>query len=132
MGDKLTQLGPKTRWYGYAADSVLALHLLISVYAVFGGLLTILEPSNALFHIPLVAWVVIVNLASWVCPLTPLEQKLRILACKKTYRESWTQHYIAPLVRPLGMPRRLELVAAFSTLFVNLLIYTSCYLYKTT
>ena len=107
-----------------AADIVLILHVLVSAYAVAGGFAALIDPIYAFIHIPLVLWVSIVNLADWTCPLTPLEQKLRLQAGDESYRESWIQHYLEPILRPLGMPRRLELVAGISIVVWNLAVYS--------
>lgn len=76
-----------------------------------------------LVHIPAVAWSSIVNLANWTCPLTPLEKNLRQRAGQQVFEGSWIQNYIEPLVRPLGMPRRVELVAGVSIVVWNVIVY---------
>src|SRR5687768_6263743 len=48
---------------------------------------------------------------SWTCPLTPLENALRIRAGQTGYAGGFVQRYIGPVVYPRGMPRRLDLVA---------------------
>jgi len=113
-----------------AADAVLVLHVLVSVYAVAGGFLALLDPVQAFVHVPLVLWVSVVNLAQWTCPLTPLEQKLRLRAAQSSYGESWVQHYCEPVLRPLGMPRRLELVAGISILVWNFAVYAGVFLLR--
>lgn len=110
------------------ADSVLICHLLVSIYAVAGGFLALVDPGYALVHIPLVLWVSIVNLAHWTCPLTPLEQKLRLRSGGDSFKGSWIQHYCEPVLRPLGMPRRLELVAGVSIVVWNLAVYITVFL----
>ncbi len=77
----------------------------------------------AFIHVPVVAWSSLVNLAHWTCPLTPLEKHFRERAGQSVYEGGWIQHYIEPMVRPLGMPRRLEYVAGFSVLVWNLILY---------
>jgi len=76
-----------------------------------------------MLHLPAVAWSSIVNLAGWTCPLTPLEQNLRLGAGQPSFEGSWIQKYIEPLVRPLGMPRRLELVAGVAIVVWNAVVY---------
>lgn len=105
------------------ADLVLGFHFLFAAFAVCGGGLVLLDPLVMLFHIPTVVWSSIVNLASWTCPLTPLEKNLRIQAGRPSFEGTWTQNYLEPLVRPLGMPRRMEIVAGVSVLVWNMIVY---------
>jgi len=106
-----------------AADLVLAIHFLFALFAVLGGFLVLLDWRFALVHLPTVAWSSIVNLAGWTCPLTPMEKNLRREAGQQPYDGSWTRNYLEPLVRPLGMPRRMELVAGISILVWNAVVY---------
>ena len=106
-----------------AADLVLAFHFLFVLFAVFGGFLVLLDWRVLLIHVPVVAWSSIVNLARWTCPLTPLEKTLRRRAGRDAFRGTWTQHYIEPMVRPMGMPRRMEVVAGVSIVAWNVIVY---------
>jgi len=109
------------------ADAVLVGHFLFAAFAVFGGLLAFFDWRVMLLHVPAVVWSSVVNLAKWTCPLTPLEQGLRRRAGETTYQGGWIVHYFEPLVRPLGMPRRLELVAGVSVLLWNLAVYAAVF-----
>jgi len=106
-----------------AADVVLVAHFLFALFAVFGGFLALVDRRAMLVHIPVVLWSSVVNLANWTCPLTPLEKNLRKLAGQQAFEGSWIQNYIEPLVRPLGMPRRMELIAGVSIVGWNAIVY---------
>lgn len=106
-----------------AADAVLVAHFLFALFAVLGGFLVLLDWRVAIVHLPTVAWSSIVNLANWTCPLTPLESGLRARAGQKAFEGGWIRHYLDPLVRPLGMPRRMELIAGVSILAWNAVVY---------
>lgn len=106
-----------------SADLVLAFHFLFALFAVLGGFITLVDWRVVLVHIPAVVWSSIVNLASWTCPLTPLERSLRERAGQQAFEGSWIRNYIEPLVRPLGMPRRMELVAGVSIVVWNAVVY---------
>lgn len=82
-----------------------------------------------LVHIPTVIWSSVVNLANWTCPLTPLEKSLRERAGQRAFEGGWLQNYVEPLVRPLGMPRRMELVAGVSVIVWNLIVYGIIFLW---
>ncbi len=107
-----------------AADLVLIAHALFVLFAVFGALLVFVDIRIALVHVPVVAWSSIVNLAHGTCPLTPLEQQLRVQAGQPSFEGGWLKNYIEPWLRPLGMPRRLELVAGFSIVLLNAFLYS--------
>lgn len=113
--------------YRFAASLVLFLHFTIVAFAVFGGLGVLIHPQWALFHIPVVVWSSIVNLAGWTCPLTPLENRLRAAANQAGYQGGFVQHYLGSLVYPKGMPRQLELVAGVAVVLWNGLLYACVY-----
>ena len=106
-----------------AADLVLTFHFFFAAFAVFGGFLVLFDWRVAVLHIPAVIWSSVVNLANWTCPLTPLEKELRQRAGERAFDASWVQNYIEPLVRPLGMPRSMELVAGVSVVVWNVIVY---------
>ena len=112
----------QARWSA-AADLVLFLHFLFALFAVSGGFLALLDRRALFIHFPVVVWSSLVNLASWTCPLTPMEKGLRQKAGQQAFEGSWTRKYFEPLVRPLGMPRRMELVAGISILVWNAIVY---------
>ena len=104
-------------------DLVLAFHFAFIVFAVLGGLLVLWMAWIALLHIPSVLWSAFVNLFNQVCPLTPLENRFRYLAGQAGYEGGFIQHYLAPLVYPGVMPERWGLIAGFSVLAWNALLY---------
>ncbi len=114
----------------FLADAVLFAHAIVALFAVFGSLLALIDIRVVIIHLPIVVWSSIVNLAHWTCPLTPLEQKLRKHAGEGSFEDGWIQHYLDPLVRPLGMPRRMELIAGISIAAWNLLVYGVMYAIK--
>ncbi|MEQ8859970.1 MAG: DUF2784 domain-containing protein [Pseudomonadales bacterium] len=119
----MATVGVGPRLAAAAADAVLICHALVASFAVFGAFVVFAHPWTAAAHLPIVVWSSVVNLAHWTCPLTPLERTLRRRAGQRAFEGGWIQHYLEPLVRPLGMPRRLELVAGISVLVWNGLLY---------
>ncbi len=53
------------------------LHLGFVVFAVAGAFLILRWPRTAWVHLPAALWGVLVEWSGWVCPLTPLENRLR-------------------------------------------------------
>ncbi len=105
--------------YRYAADAVLLLHLAFIVFAVFGGLLTICRRGVIFLHLPALVWGIFVELTGRICPLTSLENTLRIKAGTAGYSESFVEHYLLGVIYPDGLTREIQyglgaLVAAYS------------------
>jgi hypothetical protein len=84
--------------YQLAAEAVLILHLSFSAFAVLGGFALPAYPRLAWLHVPTVLWGCVVNLAGWVCPLTPLENWFRGLAGESGYEGDFVEHYLLPIV----------------------------------
>jgi Protein of Unknown function (DUF2784) len=116
--------------YRVGADLVLLAHFLFVAFAVAGGLLVYYWPMWAFAHVPVVLWSSTVNLASWTCPLTPLEKDLRVSAGQSGYEGGFVEHYVGHLVYPRGMPRELELVAGVSIVVWNALVYAAIFVWR--
>jgi Protein of Unknown function (DUF2784) len=113
------------------ANLVLGVHFAFVVFSVLGGFLVLWRRWVAWFHVPSVLWSSFVNLFSYVCPLTPIENRFRRLAGQAGYEGGFVQHYVAPLVYPGGMPRRTELMAGYSVLIWNAVVYALVVLRRT-
>ncbi len=104
-------------------NPILGFHFALDSLSLLDGFLVLWKHWIAWLHVPSVLWCSLVNVCSWVCPLTPLENMLRHLAGQAGYEGGFIQHYIAPLVSPGGMPRRQELIIGFSVLGWNAFVY---------
>jgi len=109
--------------YGLLADLVVVAHLGFILFAVAGGLLALAWPRVAWLHLPAVAWAVVVEVAGWICPLTPLENRLRALAGSAGYREGFVDHYIVPVVYPEGLDRSLQIGLGVGLAVLNAAVY---------
>src|SRR5262245_10134065 len=81
--------------YRRLADMLVVVHFLVSVFCLAGSLIALWNPWVALVHIPLVIWVCLALLMQWDCPLTPLENRLRIAAGDEGYEGGFLDHYLA-------------------------------------
>ncbi|NIP17163.1 MAG: DUF2784 family protein [Xanthomonadales bacterium] len=106
-----------------AADALLILHLLFVVAVVLGGLPVLRWPRLAWIHLPVVAWGFTVELTGWICPLTPLEQRLRLAAGEGGYQGGFIDHYLVPLLYPEGLTTATRMLYAALVLGINLAIY---------
>ena len=111
------------------ADLVLLTHFAIVIFSVAGGAFVYYDRSWAWLHVPVILWSSIVNLASWTCPLTPLEKSLRARAGQAGYSGGFVEHYVGQAVYPRGMPRQMELIAGISILVWNALVYACLLLF---
>ena len=113
--------------YSIAADALVILHLSFIVFVMLGGLLLLKWPRLIFLHLPAVIWGTLVELQGWLCPLTPLEQELRMLAGESGYSGGFIQHYLLPLIYPAGLTRELQTLFALCVITTNLVIYPVIY-----
>jgi hypothetical protein len=68
------------------ADLVVVLHFLFVGFVIFGGLLALRWPWVVWVHVPAAIWGALIEFTGWICPLTPLENRLRAAAGESTYQ----------------------------------------------
>jgi len=107
------------------ADLVVLGHFAFILFVLFGGLLVLRRPRLAWLHLPAVAWGALIEFRGWICPLTPLENRLRLLAGEEGYRTGFVEHYILPLVYPSGLTREVQLVLGAVVLAINAAVYVA-------
>jgi len=106
-----------------AADGVLLFHLAFILFALLGAALAVRWRWMPLVHLPAAAWGFFVELTGRVCPLTNLENDLRISAGQSGYTESFVEHYLLQVIYPSGLTREIQLALAGVVVFVNIAIY---------
>jgi len=109
--------------YRIAADCVLLLHLAFTLFAVLGGLLVLRRPSLLWLHLGAVFWGVVIELADWICPLTPLENFLRERGGEAGYAGGFIEHYVDLFLYPENLPVKLRYLLGLGLVAVNLIIY---------
>ena len=109
--------------YGFLADLVVGVHLLFVLFVVLGGLLALRWQRVAYLHIPAAIWGAAIELAGWICPLTPLEHWLRRQGGSAGYSGGFIEHYILPLLYPSALTREIQLLLGFLVVALNLAIY---------
>jgi uncharacterized protein with PQ loop repeat len=110
-------------FYRYAADAVLLLHLAFIAFALLGALLTVWRRKVLFLHLPVAAWGAFVELTGRICPLTSLENALRIKAGTAGYSESFVEHYLLPIIYPDGLTREIQYILGALVVIVNAAIY---------
>lgn len=110
--------------YRFLADAIVILHLAFVAFVVFGGLLVLRWRRVAWYHLPAAAWGAWIEFADRVCPLTPLENRLRETGGGAGYEESFIEHYLLPVLYPSGMSRAMQIALGCTAVIVNIVVYT--------
>lgn len=110
-------------WYAVLADAVALVHFLFVLFVVAGSLLALRWPRAAWFHAPALMWGLIVECAGALCPLTPLENRLRVLGGESGYNEDYVSHWLLSLLYPASLTRSLQVTLGGSLLLLNLCLY---------
>ena len=113
--------------YGWLADLVVVAHLGFVLFVVFGGLLMLITPRALWFHLPALAWGVLIEFVGFVCPLTYLENDLRQMAGEVGYGESFVSRYLIPVLYPDALTWQLQWLLGALLVGVNVLIYAWLY-----
>ena len=112
------------RMAGILADAVLVLHGLFVAWVVLGGFAVLRWPRLAWLHLPAAAWGVWIEASGGICPLTPLELRLRAAAGEAGYAGGFLEHYLGGLLYPAGLTRAVQWLLAGVVLAINLTVYT--------
>ena len=107
----------------WLAGAVLVLHLLFIAFVVGGAALLWRWPRLAWLHVPAVLWGAYAELSGTICPLTPLENRLRALAGEAGYTQGFIEHYLLPLIYPAALTREVQLALGAAVVAVNVLLY---------
>ena len=105
------------------ADLLVLLHLAFILFVLLGGLLVLRWRRLMWMHLPVVAWGAAIEFVGWVCPLTPLENRLRAAAGDAGYGGGFIEHYLIPLIYPADLTRELQWLLGAVVLVVNAVVY---------
>ena len=109
--------------YGPLAEVVVVIHFCFVLFVLFGGLLALRWRWVAWVHLPAAVWGALIELAGWVCPLTPLEKWLRRQGGQAGYEGTFIEHYILALLYPRGLTRPVQLALGLVVIALNVFIY---------
>jgi hypothetical protein len=64
-----------------------------------------------------------IELSGYICPLTPLENRLRQLGGEAGYAGGFVEHYVLPVIYPLGLTREWQIALGLGVAALNLAAY---------
>jgi hypothetical protein len=105
------------------ADAVLLLHLAFIAFALLGGLLVRRWPRLAWVHLPAAAWAAAIAFFGGICPLTPLENRLRAAGGEAGFEGSFIEHHLEALIYPGWLTREIQIGLGLVVLAVNVACY---------
>ena len=120
--DLRMSLSPST--YGNLAALVVAGHFVFIIFVVFGGLLTLRWKWAPWIHVPCFMWGSWIELTGGICPLTPMENRLRRAAGSSEYMGGFIEHYLLSVIYPTGLDPEVQLTLAVGLMLLNVAIYT--------
>jgi hypothetical protein len=106
-----------------AADILVILHFGFIVFVVLGALLCLRWKRVAWLHLPAACWGAAIEFRRGVCPLTPLEQRLRVAAGDAGYSGGFIEHYLIPVIYPSGLDAFFQYTLGALVVTINLAIY---------
>jgi hypothetical protein len=109
--------------YRLLANGVVLVHAAFVVFVVVGGFLTWRWRRLALLHVPAAVWGALIEFAGWICPLTPLENTLRLHAGQAGYTGGFIEHYVLPVMYPNGLTRTAQIVLGVAVVALNVVAY---------
>ena len=109
--------------YRLAADALVIVHAAFVLFVVAGGLLALRWRRILWVHAPAALWGIWIELAGWICPLTPVESWLRQQGGEVGYSGSFIEHYLLPVLYPSALTRGTQILLGGLALAVNLTVY---------
>ncbi|HTL62152.1 MAG TPA: DUF2784 domain-containing protein [Nitrospira sp.] len=110
--------------YLLLADAVMLVHVLFVLFVIFGSLLVLRRPWIVWLHAPALAWGAIVEIGGMVCPLTPLESRLRVLGGESGYAQDFLSHWLLTLLYPAFVSRGVQITMGALLILLNLALYS--------
>ena len=110
-------------FYRLLADLVVVAHLVFILYALFGGLCGLWRKWSLFVHLPAATWIAIIEFQGWICPLTPLENRLRSAGGSSGYEAGFVDHYLIPIIYPPGLTRTAQFMLGGVAIALNLAVY---------
>lgn len=109
--------------YRWLSTLVVVVHATFVAFVMVGGLLALRWRRVVWLHIPAVVWAVAIEVIGFRCPLTPLENALRVRAGEAAYSGSFIEQHLLRLLYPAHLTRSIQYMLAALVVLVNLAAY---------
>lgn len=109
--------------YRLGADLVVLVHLAFVAFVVLGGLLALRWRWIPWVHVPVALYGAAIELVGWICPLTPLENRLRRAAGEAGYAGGFVEHYLLPVLYPRALTPTVQVALGLLVVAVNVAVY---------
>jgi hypothetical protein len=109
--------------FQFLADVIVVVHFAFVLFVVLGGLLVLPWPAVRWVHLPAAAWGVWIEFTGRICPLTPLENALRLRGGEAAYSGDFVSRYVLPVLYPAGLTRPVQLFLGLIVIAVNVAVY---------
>jgi hypothetical protein len=109
--------------YNLLADLVVFVHFLFVLFSLLGALLVIRWHKMIWLHLPAALWAAGVEFSGKICPLTPLENWLRIKGGGAGYSGDFIGQYLLWLLYPSGLTRGVQIILGTIVVGINIGIY---------
>ena len=116
--------------YRILADLVVCLHLGFIFFAILGGMLIFRWRWVVWLHLPAILWSAWIEYTGGICPLTPLENTLRIQGETAGYTAGFIEHYLIPVIYPTHLTRNIQLLLGTLVLAINAGAYWRIFIYR--
>lgn len=81
-------------------------------------------------HLPAAAWAVWIEFSGRICPLTPLENWLRLKGGEYGYSGDFVEHYLLPLLYPSNLTREIQIILGAIVAGMNMAIYGYVFFFR--
>ena len=109
--------------YRALADAVFVAHAAFVAFAILGALLALRWRWIPWLHLPALLWGGLVEVMGWRCPLTPLENWLRIAGGEAGHPGSFIERCLQPLIYPAELTRSDQVALGVALLLWNAAVY---------
>ncbi|UCD78304.1 MAG: DUF2784 domain-containing protein [Desulfobacterales bacterium] len=110
-------------FYSILADLVVVIHLAFVIFVVAGAVSVIWWRLLVWLHLPALFWAVWIEFSGGICPLTPLENWLRLRGGQGGYQIGFVEQYLLPVLYPVGLTRSSQILLGILVIAINAAVY---------
>lgn len=106
-----------------AADGIALIHFAFVLFVCLGALLVLRWRPLMWLQIPAALWGIWIEFSGGACPLTPVENSLRLRGGQAGYSGGFVEHYLTAVLYPAGLSRPVQFILGTVVVLLNLVIY---------